>query len=140
MKLSACTIASLSCAALLAGCSTAPAQITRTAEAQQELDKALAGRVAGAPVNCIPNYRASSDMHIIDDWTILFKDGRTIYVQNPRGGCRGIDSHNNILVTVLHGTTQLCSGDINHLVDPVSGIGGGACVFSQFVPYTKPAG
>ena len=139
MKSRANAIVGLSCAALLAGCSTAPAGMTRTAEAQQELDKALAGRVAGPPVNCIPTYRAR-DMQIIDDWTILFKDGRTVYVQNPRGGCPGIGSHRNILVTRLFGTTQLCSGDISHLVDPSSGIGGGACVFSQFVPYTKPAG
>jgi hypothetical protein len=139
MELRTHTIVGLSGAALLAGCSTAPAQITRTAEAQQELDKALAGRVAGPPVDCLPHYR-TTDMQIIDDWTILFKDGRTVYVQNPRGGCPGIDNHGNILVTRLRGTTQLCNGDINHLVDPVSGIGGGACVFSQFVPYTKPAG
>jgi hypothetical protein len=113
--------------------------VTRTAEAQQELDKALAGRVAGAPVNCLPHY-SSDNMQIIDDWTILFKDGRTVYLQNPRGGCPGIGSRRNVLVTRLVGSTQLCNGDINHLVDPVSGIGGGSCVFSQFVPYTRPAG
>ena len=79
-------------------------------------------------------------MQIIDDWTILFRDGRTIYLQNPRGGCSGIGSRRNVLVTRLFGTNQLCSGDINHLFDPTSGIGGGACVFSEFVPYTKPAG
>jgi uncharacterized protein DUF6491 len=139
MNFSARTVAGLSCAAALAACSTTPAQVTRTAEAQQELDQALAGRVAGAPVNCIPNYRAT-DMQIVDDWTLLFKDGRTIYLQNPRGGCPGLNSQRNVLVTVLRGTTQLCSGDIHHLFDPVSGIGGGACVFSPFVPYTKPAG
>ena len=139
MKLMASAICGLSGAALLAGCSTAPAQVTRTAQAQQELDKALAGRVAGPPVTCLPHYSADN-MQVIDDWTILFKDGRTVYVQNPRGGCPGIASHRNILVTKLRGTTQLCRGDINHLVDPVSGIGGGACVFSEFIPYTKPAG
>jgi Family of unknown function (DUF6491) len=139
MKFKMLALASLSAAALLASCATGLSQPTRTAEQQQELDKALAGRVAGAPVNCIPNYHTSG-MQIVDDYTILFKDGRTIYLQRPRGGCPGIRSHSNILVTRLFGTTQLCSGDINHLVDPVSGIGGGACVFSQFVPYTKPAG
>lgn len=126
-------------AATLAACSTAPAEPMRSARAQQELAEALAGRVAGRPVSCLPNYRAN-DMRIIDDWTILFRDGRTIYLQNPRGGCPGIGSRRNILVTRLFGTNQLCSGDISHLVDPVSGIGGGACVFSEFVPYTRPAG
>jgi hypothetical protein len=126
-------------AMLLAACSTTPPQVARSADDQQELAKALAGRVPGKPVDCLPSYRAT-DMTIIDDWTILFKDGSTIYLQSPRGGCPGIESHRNVLVTKLHGTTQLCSGDISHLVDPSTGIGGGACVFSQFVPYTKPAG
>lgn len=139
MNRSAKLILGLSAAAMLAACSTAPVEPTRSARAQKELADALAGRVAGKPVSCLPNYRAN-DMQIIDDWTILFRDGRTIYVQNPRGGCPGIGNRRNVLVTRLWGTNQLCSGDISHLVDPASGIGGGACVFSEFVPYTRTAG
>lgn len=129
----------LAAACAISSCSTTPTEQTRSPKAQEELDHALAGRVAGPPVNCIPSYR-STDMQIIDDWTILFKDGRTIYVQNPRGGCPGIGNQSRVLVTRPVGTSQLCSGDINHLVDFHSRIGGGACVFSPFVPYTKPAG
>ena len=131
-------ILGLPAAALLAACSTTPVQETRSPRAQKELADALAGRVAGKPVTCLPSYRADN-MQIIDDWTILFKDGRTVYVQNPRGGCPGIGSRRNVLVTRLFGTNQLCSGDISRLFDPTSGINGGACVFSEFVPYTKPA-
>ena len=137
MRAGSKSLLGLSGAALLASCSTTPVQETRSPRAQQELAEALAGRVPGKPVSCLPSYRAD-DMQIIDDWTILFKDGRTVYVQNPRGGCPGIGSRRNILVTRLFGTSQLCSGDISHLVDPSSGIGGGACVFSDFVPYTRP--
>jgi hypothetical protein len=126
-------------ALLMWSCSTSPTNYTRTAQAQQELNKALAGRVAGEPVSCLPTYRAN-DMRIIDDWTILFEDGSTIYLQNPRGGCPGIENHRNVLVTRLMGTGQLCSGDISHLVDPATGMGGGACVFGPFVPYTRQAG
>lgn len=136
MKLRIC-LAALSGAALLLSCTSTPYQETRSPRAARELASALAGRTPGKPVDCIPNYR-STNMQIIDDFTILFHDGRTVYVQNPRGGCRGIASHNNILVTELRGTSQLCSGQINQLVDLQSGIGGGACVFSEFVPYTKP--
>lgn len=128
----------ISAIALLCACSTAPAEYTRTAEAQQELDKALAGHVAGKPVSCIPNYRAN-DMRIIDDWTILFEDGRTTYLQTPRGGCPGIDSHRNTLVTKLRGTNQLCSGDIHQLVDLPLGMWSGSCVFGPFTPYTRPS-
>lgn len=132
-------ILALSAAAVLGSCSTAPAPEVRSPRAQKELTAALAGRVAGKPVTCLPSYRADN-MQIIDDWTILFKDGRTVYVQNPRGGCSGIGNHRNVLVTRLWGASQLCSGDISHLVDLSTGIGGGACVFSDFVPYTRPAG
>lgn len=129
--------ATIMAAVLLTACSTAPTEQVRSPQAEEELAKKLAGRVAGEPVKCIPTYRAN-DMHIIDDWTILFEDGRTIYVQNPRGGCPGIANHRNVLVSRPIPSNQLCSGDIQHLFDPVSKIGGGACVFSDFVPYTKP--
>lgn len=77
-------------------------------------------------------------MQVVDDYTILFHDGRTVYVQNPRGGCSGLGSGANTLVTRQFGTTQLCSGDINRVVDLQTGMSGGSCVFSQFVPYTRP--
>lgn len=124
-------------ATLIAGCSTATAQPERTARESAELAKALEGRTAGPAQRCIPNWRASN-MQIIDDWTILFRNGKTVYVQNPRGGCPGIGIGRNTLVTKLWGTNQLCDGDISQLVDLNTGIGGGACVFSPFVPYTKP--
>lgn len=128
--------AALASAGAIAACSTAAGQPTRTPQAQQDLAKALAGRAAGKPVSCIPNYR-NTNMQVIDDWTILFRDGRTVYVQNPRGGCGGLGTGRYTLVTRLYGTGQLCSGDINRLVDLPTGIQGGACVFAPFVPYTK---
>lgn len=127
----------LATAALIGSCSTASAQPERTARESAELAKALEGRTAGPPQRCIPNWRASN-MRVIDDWTILFRAGKTVYVQNPRGGCPGIGNGRNTLVTRLWGAAQLCDGDISHLVDVSTGIGGGACVFSPFVPYTKP--
>lgn len=126
----------LSVAIVLAACSTTAAQPTRSAQAEAELTRALAGRVAGPPVRCIPTYRAD-DMQVIDDWTILFRDGSTTYVQTPRGGCSGIAAHRNILVSRPMPSNQLCSGDIQHLFDPASRIGGGSCVLGDFVPYTK---
>ena len=124
-------------AILAVGSCAGTTEYQRSAEAQQDLDKALAGRVAGKPLNCIPNYRAT-DMQIIDDYTLVFKDGRTVYLQSPHGGCPGIKNHSNILVNRPMGTTQLCSGDINHLIDPATGMAGGSCVFGDFIPYTKP--
>lgn len=77
-------------------------------------------------------------MQVIDDWTLLFGSGRTVYLQTPRGGCPGLASFRNTLVTELRGSSQLCNGDLNRIVDLSSGIGGGGCVFGPFVPYSKP--
>jgi len=134
-------LAALISASILAlgSCAPAPAPEARTPRAERELAAALAGRTAGAPVRCLPQFRADN-MQVIDDNTILFEDGRTIYVQSPPGGCPGIGSGRNTLVTKLWGTNQLCEGDISQLVDLHTGIGGGACVFGPFIPYTRPAG
>ena len=123
-------------AAILAACSTAPAQQSRSPQASRELADALAGRVAGPPQRCITTYRTTS-VHPIDDWTILYDQGSTIYVQNPRGGCPGVGRGNDILVT-RQTSTQICDGDIARTVDLTSRVEGGGCVFGPFVPYTRP--
>lgn len=123
--------------ALLGSCTSTPVQEVRSPKAQRELADALAGRTPEPAVRCIPNYR-SNDMQVIDDYTILFRNGRTTYVQNPRGGCRGLGIGGYTLVTRQFGTSQLCDGDINHLTDLRTGMIGGSCVFGPFVPYTKP--
>jgi len=124
-------------AVMTASCTSTPAQQVHSPKAQKELAEALAGRTPGAPVDCLPNWR-TSNMEIIDDYTIIFRDGRTVYVQNPRGGCNGIGSGAYTLVTRPFGTNQLCRGDINRVVDLRTGMGGGSCVFNAFVPYTRP--
>lgn len=123
--------------AVLVSCSAGQLQETRSPKAQKELAEALAGRNPGPPVRCIRNYR-TNQMQVIDDWTLLFRDGGTLYVQNPRGGCNGLGNGSRTLVTRPFGTNDLCDGDINHTVDLVANIQGGACVFGPFVPYTKP--
>jgi len=120
----------------VASCSTSFAQPQPSARAAQELAAAVAGRTQGPPVDCLPSYRAAHQ-RVIDDWTILYRDGQTVYVQHPRGGCRGIGNGGYTLVARRRGTNRLCSGDIYQLVDLRTGIGGGACVFGPFVPYTR---
>jgi hypothetical protein len=127
----------LSGAAMLAACSTGPVQETRSPKAQKELAEALAGLTPGPAVRCIRNYE-TVQMQVIDDWTILFRDGSTVYVQNPRGGCPGLGNGNRALVTRQIVTNDLCDKDFNAMVDLVSRSPGGACIFGPFVPYTRP--
>lgn len=122
--------------ALVASCASAPNEVTHSPKAQAKLTQALAGRTPGPAVDCIRNYPANQ-MHIVDDSTILFDQGGTVYLQQPRGGCPGIATPGNTLVTRSVGTNQTCSGDIANIVHLPSGMGRGACIFSQFIPYKR---
>ena len=122
--------------AILAACSTAPSDQARSPRAAEDLADGVAGRVAGPAERCIPTYR-NTKVQVIDDLTILYDQGSTIYVQNPPGGCPGLRS-GDTLVTRQIGTAQLCQGEIAHTVDLTSGVQGGGCVFGPFVPYTRP--
>ena len=113
--------------------STAPAGQGARPSSAEKVAKALAGRTPGAPVSCISD---RARMQVVDDWTILYRDRGTVYVQKPRGGCHGL-SHNMSLIRNQFVTTRLCRGDINRVVDLRTGFGTGACVFSEFVPYRK---
>ena len=120
-------------AAATAGSAIAASDARSPKDAKQ-LAQALAGRTAQPATNCIPN-RPTTRMEIIDDHTILFRQGGTVYVQNPPGGCSGIGNGMYTLVTKPLGGSELCKGDLNQLVDRTSRIRGGACAFGPFVPY-----
>jgi hypothetical protein len=103
----------------------------------KELAEALQGRVAGPAVDCMPNLHGTGRMEVIDDNTILFRTGSTLYLQHPAGGCPGIKNGRYTLVLRQIGAHQVCRGDIHQLVDTRHGLDGGACVFGPFVPYRK---
>lgn len=137
MNLRLSILAAAAGAAILGASSIAPAKSEAyDSKAAAKLAKALGGRTAGQPVGCISNSRGS-DMQIVDDRTILFRQGATVYVQKPSGGCHGLGSGNYTLLTRLQGTSRLCSGQIGEVVDRTSGFTYGSCVFSEFVPYRK---
>lgn len=137
MNLRLSVLAAAGSAMLLGASSIAPAQTDSYSDkASSKLAKALAGRSPGNPVSCISNTRGS-DMQVIDDRTILFREGGTVYVQKPAGGCYGLGNGIYTLVTRLHGSNRLCRGQIGELVDRVTGSTYGSCVFGDFVPYRK---
>jgi len=133
MNLRTSILTVISASAVLAGTASVVAQQGANPESAHKLAKALSGRSAGQPVDCI-NER--SKMQVIDDGTILFRDRGIIYVQQPRGGCYGLTSGMS-LIRPAFGTTRICSGDINNIVDVRTGFGTGACTYSEFIPYKK---
>lgn len=105
----------------------------------EQLDKQLAGKVAGEPVKCLPSYRASDTIRV-SDTILLYRSGRNLVYRNDlRSSCPGLARDSDIMVIRQFGSST-CEGDFFHLVDRSSGIRGPTCVFGPFVPYRKPAG
>jgi hypothetical protein len=126
----------LAATAALCACQTATVPTQRSVQAQQKYDSLLAGKVAGPPTRCLPLFR-TNDIVTIDENTILYRDGRTIYVNRTLGSCYGLGRFNNTLVTRTFGSS-LCHGDIARVVDPTTGVTAGSCALGDFVPY-KPS-
>lgn len=107
------------------------------ARGEAKLAKAIAGRVAGKPVDCI-TLRNIQSSEIIDRTAILYRTvGGSLYVNVPRSGQTSLDD-DDILVTKTWGS-QLCSIDIVRLIDRVSRFETGFVGLGAFVPYTKVA-
>ena len=111
-----------------------PAFAAERLSGEARLAKALEGRVAGAPVHCI-NPRLNSETKVIDKTAIVYGSGRTIYVQRPDNASwlRGDD----VLVTELHGSGQLCDVDVVKLHDRAGLWPRGFVALNAFVPYTR---
>ncbi len=137
MKLRVSTLLLLGGTAAGLSFSSLPARESPSPRAAEKLAQALQGRTPGQPVSCIANLRGSAKMSVIDDTTILFRQGSTVYVQKPSGGCPSLGNGRYALVKRQVGGSQYCEGDIGEVVDPVSGFFAGSCVFGPFVPYRK---
>ena len=123
----------------LVACTTTAAQQQpmRSVQSQQQYDRLLSGKVAGAPLSCLPGFR-SQDMVVIDERTVAFRDGSSrVYVNHMQGGCSNLGGP-YALVTRTFGGGQLCRGDIGQVVDLTNHFTVGSCVFGDFVPYVRP--
>lgn len=124
-------LACLAATALIApAVQAAPAKTT-----EERLAKALDGRVAGEPVDCIYQHEIRSSQ-IFDRTAILYEltDG-TYYLNRPEGGARSL-SRNDVLVTDTH-SPRLCSIDIVKLYDSSHWMQNGVVNLGKFVPYKK---
>ena len=102
---------------------------------QQQLDKLLAGRVAGKPVHCIPNFDAR-EMQVLDKTAIVYGHGDTIWVNIPRNVADLDDDE----IQVIHSNgSQLCSLDMVRTVDRGGHFPTGFISLGEFVPYKKSA-
>lgn len=124
--------------AALASCSTAPPQMTRSADAQHQFEQLIAGKIAGAPQRCLQSY-SQNDMMVIDERTIAYRQGSSrVYINHLEQGCPGLGSASTALVTRSFGSSETCRGDIAQVLDTSSHMIVGSCVFGDFIPYAKP--
>ncbi|MBX3562560.1 MAG: hypothetical protein KF780_12210 [Sphingomonas sp.] len=126
------TLTLLAGGALLAAAT--PALADRPVDREAQLARALEGRVAGEPVDCVDLRRVRST-RIIDETAILYDMGSTIYVNRPRVGADSLDRWDT-MVTRLH-SSRLCSIDTVQMIDPVSHIMRGIVFLDEFVPYRR---
>jgi hypothetical protein len=125
-------------AILLAGCAHdgggRAAGAARTKAAEGALAEALAGRVAGAPQDCISEPDLAGNQSF-GSGVILFRSrtNDVLYVNRPPAGCAGLDFGRAI--KVQSPATRLCRGDTVTVFDPVSGIEYGGCGLGEFTPY-----
>lgn len=123
--------------ATLAACGdidSTPAPLTE--KQTERLDKELAGKVAGTPVNCISDFNSTNMVRISDDILLYRVSGNLVYKNNLRSSCPGLARDNDIVVSEQFGS-QKCRGDLLKLVDRTSGILGPVCSLGDFIPYRK---
>ena len=119
-------------AALMAGSAVAARD---KLSGEEQLAKALEGRVAGKPVDCISLFD-SRDQQVIDKTAIVYGSGRTIYVNRP-SNARDLD-RDDIMVSNIHGS-QVCKLDIVRTHDRSGFFYTGFVGLEQFVPYRRVA-
>lgn len=102
---------------------------------EAELSRAIQGRAAGEPVDCIDLNRVRST-RIIDDTAIVYDAGSVVYVNRPRSGAESLDRWDT-LVTRLWSGSRLCSIDTVRLVDTSSRMTTGVVFLGEFVPYRR---
>src|SRR4051794_26520521 len=124
-------------ASMASSCAPVPPNPEVVAREQAQFAQLTEGKIAGAPLSCLPSWR-SNDMVVIDDNTIAFRNGPgKVYISHMQGGCLGIDHGRNALVTRTTGP-NLCRGDIAQVLDTAARVTIGSCVFGGFVPYIRP--
>lgn len=101
---------------------------------EARLAKALEGRVAGDPVDCIQLSRVNSTQ-IIDRTAIIYDAGSTLYVNRPRAGREQLDSWDTLVTKSF--SSRLCSVDVVRLYESGSRMETGTVFLDEFVPYRK---
>ena len=99
-------------------------------------EEPLAGRVAGAPVDCVDQARVEGP-DIIDSRTILYRQSlKRVWRNDLPAACPGLRP-NATLIVEIYGN-QLCRNDHFRPREPGAIIPGPICRLGSFTPYDLP--
>jgi hypothetical protein len=122
----------LAAAALLGTGAAAIASRHGDADAQRDLDKALAGHVAGKTVECIDPHLAEGPQ-IVGQHVLLYRSGGTIWKNDLIGPCPSLRSDSTIISEIYGG--QLCRNDRFRTREPGDVIPSAYCRLGNFTEY-----
>lgn len=121
----------LSATALIASCTPQPPA------GQSPFARDLAQRTAGAPQACVSTM-ANQNLYVIDQMTVAYGQGQTIYVNHLGAACPALSPLNTLMVDVQSG--QYCRGDRVRGLEPGATIPGPTCNLGDWTPYTLNKG
>lgn len=119
---------------LAIGLVAAPAASIDRPKDVERVQKAVAGKTAGEPVDCIDR-RRSSDFTLAGRHAIFRAGPSLTYINELSPGCEPNLTRRTLIFRST--SSQLCRGEIAEAIDPLGGAAGGSCTLGQFVPYTS---
>lgn len=124
-------------AAALVAVLSVPAQAARSSP-DEDMAKLLKGRVAQAPVRCIPvSPSDNNSVQIISERALAWRIGSRIYVNVPQARAETLDD-DDILITEPFGG-QLCRNDQVRPLNRMSRIPKASLLLGNFTPYVRSA-
>lgn len=124
-------------AAALVAALAVPAQAARSSP-DADLARLLKGRVAEAPVRCIPvSPTDSNSVQIISQRALAWRIGSRIYVNVPQARAETLDDDDIVITEPFGG--QLCRNDQVRPLNRMSRIPKASLLLGNFTPYVRSA-
>lgn len=121
---------------LLAGCSGSYEPPRLTEKQTSELERALAGKVAGEKTSCVSR-SSQSNLTAISSSVLLYRvSGRLIYRNDLIGSCSGLSRGDTLIIRTWG--SQYCRGDMLTSANLMTGMVTGNCALGDFTPYREP--
>lgn len=117
--------------ALAAGCAAAGEPGSRDRAA---FDREIAERVAGPAEACVPQ-RQSQSLRAVDRRTIVYEDGRVLWVNRLEANCPSLRP-DSVLIVETFGD-RYCRNDHVRALEPGARIPGPICRLGSFTPYRR---